>query len=290
MRRRPSARAEPTKSPPSRRARPERTRLVERLRAMRPSGRIVLQLRPDSPELPELALEDGDRLYVPPRPTTVGVFGSVFNGGSYLYASSRTLDEYLAWPAVRPAAPTDERVRRPRQRQRRQRPARQGLVRQQARPGRSQCRAGRHRLRAGGDQQDHLRAGRQGLDADPLPVRPRDRRLAALRNYEHAQRSALVAPRGECETPSDARGGFVRDAGPLVEQLEAARLRPAGRWARRAGHHLPDRAYLHRERDVPAAAAAAELGGLGAGLARPAGRPGRRGRRLCARRPTSMWR
>jgi polysaccharide biosynthesis/export protein len=40
-------------------------------------------------------LEDGDRLYVPPRPTTVGVFGSVFNTGSYLYGDGRTLDDYL---------------------------------------------------------------------------------------------------------------------------------------------------------------------------------------------------
>jgi protein involved in polysaccharide export with SLBB domain len=71
------------------------TRLIERLRAIRPTGRVVLQLRPDSTALPELALEDGDRLYIPPRPTTVGVFGSVFNGGSYLYASSRSVDDYL---------------------------------------------------------------------------------------------------------------------------------------------------------------------------------------------------
>jgi protein involved in polysaccharide export with SLBB domain len=71
------------------------TRLIERLRAIKPTGRVVLQLRPDSSDLPELALEDGDRLYIPPRPTTVGVFGSVFNGGSYLYSSSRSIDDYL---------------------------------------------------------------------------------------------------------------------------------------------------------------------------------------------------
>jgi protein involved in polysaccharide export with SLBB domain len=71
------------------------TRLIERLRAIKPNGRVVLQLQPDSAALPELALEDGDRLYIPPRPTTVGVFGSVFNGGSYLYASSRSVDDYL---------------------------------------------------------------------------------------------------------------------------------------------------------------------------------------------------
>jgi protein involved in polysaccharide export with SLBB domain len=71
------------------------TRLIERLRAIKPTGRVVLQLRPESTDLPELALEDGDRLYIPPRPTTVGVFGSVFNGGSYLYSSSRSIDDYL---------------------------------------------------------------------------------------------------------------------------------------------------------------------------------------------------
>ncbi|MCG3189265.1 MAG: hypothetical protein LKCHEGNO_01556 [Burkholderiaceae bacterium] len=71
------------------------TRLIERLRAIKPSGRVVLQLRPDSTALPELALEDGDRLYIPPQPTTVGVFGSVFNAGSYLYSGSRSIDDYL---------------------------------------------------------------------------------------------------------------------------------------------------------------------------------------------------
>jgi len=71
------------------------SRLIERLRAIRPTGRIVLQIEPIGGTLPDLALEDGDRLYIPPRPTTVGVFGSVFNGGSYLHSPSRTLDDYL---------------------------------------------------------------------------------------------------------------------------------------------------------------------------------------------------
>ncbi|MBL8327730.1 MAG: SLBB domain-containing protein [Rubrivivax sp.] len=70
-------------------------RLVDRLRTIRPTGRIVLQIDPVSPMLPNLALEDGDRLFIPARPTTVGVFGSVFNGGSYLYADQRRIDYYL---------------------------------------------------------------------------------------------------------------------------------------------------------------------------------------------------
>ncbi len=71
------------------------SRLVARLRDIRPTGRIVLELPDDATALPDLALEDGDRLYIPPRPTTVGVFGSVFNGGSYLFQPSRTLQDYL---------------------------------------------------------------------------------------------------------------------------------------------------------------------------------------------------
>ena len=70
-------------------------RLIERLRAIKPTGRVVLQMPPDSRELPKLMLEDGDRLSVPAVPSSVGVFGSVFNAGSYLREDGRTLAEYL---------------------------------------------------------------------------------------------------------------------------------------------------------------------------------------------------
>lgn len=71
------------------------SRLIEQLRALHPTGRIVLQMAPTATDLPDLVLEDGDRLFVPPKPTTVGVFGSVFNTGSYLYAEGRTVGDYL---------------------------------------------------------------------------------------------------------------------------------------------------------------------------------------------------
>jgi protein involved in polysaccharide export with SLBB domain len=71
------------------------TRLIERLRALKPTGRIVLQMSPQATELPDLALEDGDRIYIPARPTTVGVFGSVFNAATYLHTPGRTVDDYL---------------------------------------------------------------------------------------------------------------------------------------------------------------------------------------------------
>ena len=71
------------------------TRLIERLRAIKPSGRIVLQIPPDGRELPNLALEDGDLISIPARPSSLGVFGSVFNGGNYLYSADRKLADYL---------------------------------------------------------------------------------------------------------------------------------------------------------------------------------------------------
>lgn len=71
-------------------------RLIENLRRVRPTGRVVLQLEPASTELPDLPLEDGDRVYVPPRPTTVGVFGSVFNSGAFLLEPGKSIGDFLS--------------------------------------------------------------------------------------------------------------------------------------------------------------------------------------------------
>lgn len=70
-------------------------RLIDRLKAVRPTGRIVLALKPDARELPALTVENGDRLYIPATPNTVGVFGSVYNGGSYLTRPGSTVDDVL---------------------------------------------------------------------------------------------------------------------------------------------------------------------------------------------------
>lgn len=70
-------------------------KLIERLRTVRPTGRIVLQVEPNATTLPDINTEDGDRLLIPPRPETIGVFGSVFNGGSFLYGRGGTVRDYL---------------------------------------------------------------------------------------------------------------------------------------------------------------------------------------------------
>ncbi|QPF76479.1 sugar ABC transporter substrate-binding protein [Roseateles sp. DAIF2] len=69
------------------------TRLIERLKAVKPTGRIVLQLNSDASALPDLTLEEGDRILIPARPTTVGVFGSVFNNGSFLWKNGSSVDD-----------------------------------------------------------------------------------------------------------------------------------------------------------------------------------------------------
>jgi protein involved in polysaccharide export with SLBB domain len=70
-------------------------RLLQRLRDIKPSGRVVMQVPLDASELPDLALEDGDRLFVPAMPTSVAVFGSVYNAGNYLFGGQRSIEDYL---------------------------------------------------------------------------------------------------------------------------------------------------------------------------------------------------
>ncbi len=71
-------------------------RLLQRLRQVKPTGRVVLQLSPDASALPNLPLEDGDTVKIPPRGTSVGIFGSVFNTGSFVYEPGHTAPQYLA--------------------------------------------------------------------------------------------------------------------------------------------------------------------------------------------------
>jgi protein involved in polysaccharide export with SLBB domain len=72
--------------------------LVTRLRTLRPTGRIVLEL-PENPtvaHLPDVELEDGDRLVIPQLPSQVSVFGTVFNESSFLYKADKSVSDYLS--------------------------------------------------------------------------------------------------------------------------------------------------------------------------------------------------
>ncbi len=70
-------------------------RLIERLSQARPTGRVVMPIEPDARTLPDIPLESGDSITVPARGTAVGVFGSVFNTGSFVYVPDHTAQSYL---------------------------------------------------------------------------------------------------------------------------------------------------------------------------------------------------
>ncbi len=72
--------------------------LVNRLREVRATGRIVLHIEPfksDVASLPDLPLEDGDRFIVPPVPSTVGIVGAVYDPNSFVYREHGHAGEYL---------------------------------------------------------------------------------------------------------------------------------------------------------------------------------------------------
>lgn len=71
--------------------------LVARLRQIKATGRIVLEVPPDGRinDLPALPLEDADRFYVPPPPSMVSVLGSVYSENSFVYKPEKRVSDYL---------------------------------------------------------------------------------------------------------------------------------------------------------------------------------------------------
>ena len=73
--------------------------LVARLRQLKASGRIVLELPGDDAagmaDLPDLALEDSDRFVVPSRPSMVSVVGAVYNENAFIFRPEKRLTDYL---------------------------------------------------------------------------------------------------------------------------------------------------------------------------------------------------
>ena len=75
-----------------------RRALIARLRELKPNGRIVLEVPTNgrAAALPDIPLEDGDRLYVPSPPSMVSVYGAVFTESSFLYRPEKRVPDYLA--------------------------------------------------------------------------------------------------------------------------------------------------------------------------------------------------
>lgn len=65
------------------------------LRAFQPDGRIALELHPTQLTLPAVALEDGDAIVVPSRPSFVQVVGAAHTESGLLWRAGRTVEDYL---------------------------------------------------------------------------------------------------------------------------------------------------------------------------------------------------
>jgi protein involved in polysaccharide export with SLBB domain len=74
------------------------TALITKMRNVKATGRIVMDLPEQNPQLkdlPDIVLEDGDRLYVPAPASTVSVMGTVYNQNTFLYKRGNSVSDYL---------------------------------------------------------------------------------------------------------------------------------------------------------------------------------------------------
>jgi protein involved in polysaccharide export with SLBB domain len=81
--------------------------MLSRLQSLKASGRISLELDPNNPVPPPIALEDGDQIIIPQRPSFVGVFGEVFAESSLLHKPGNTVSDYLDKAGLTRDADTD---------------------------------------------------------------------------------------------------------------------------------------------------------------------------------------
>ncbi|MGE5116036.1 MAG: SLBB domain-containing protein [Betaproteobacteria bacterium] len=71
---------------------------LARLTRLQPNGRIALELDPQDggvASLPDVPLENGDRITVPARPGFVTVAGAVVNSNAFIWKPERTVGDYL---------------------------------------------------------------------------------------------------------------------------------------------------------------------------------------------------
>jgi protein involved in polysaccharide export with SLBB domain len=71
---------------------------IARFSRLQPNGRIALELEPTAAgvdALPDVLLENADRIVVPTRPGFVSVSGAVVNSNSFLWRPGRTVGDYI---------------------------------------------------------------------------------------------------------------------------------------------------------------------------------------------------
>jgi polysaccharide biosynthesis/export protein len=74
-------------------------RYLEKLRASKPDGRVILDIKPEAEniaELPSLTLEHGDSIFIPSTPGQVAIFGSVYTQAAFAYQRGQTVFDYLS--------------------------------------------------------------------------------------------------------------------------------------------------------------------------------------------------
>jgi protein involved in polysaccharide export with SLBB domain len=72
--------------------------VIAQLHNARASGRVALPVKPKArnvSDLPDMAMEDSDRLTIPHMPSTVSVIGNVYNAGSFIFDPRNTAGTYL---------------------------------------------------------------------------------------------------------------------------------------------------------------------------------------------------
>lgn len=76
----------------------EQKKFIDKLKKIKPSGRIILGLKDANVKLDNLSdifLENGDNVYIPPIPSTIDVIGQVYNPATFIYNSKNTLGDYI---------------------------------------------------------------------------------------------------------------------------------------------------------------------------------------------------
>jgi len=72
--------------------------IISKLRNFKAEGRIILGLKgfeSTLADIPDFTLEDGDRIFVPERSSTVNVLGSVFQQNTFIYQRDYSVNDYI---------------------------------------------------------------------------------------------------------------------------------------------------------------------------------------------------
>lgn len=72
--------------------------LIDKMRQIQPVGRVVLRIKSNNvavSDLPNFEMENGDTVYIPPRPNTVDVVGQVYNPATFDYEAGLSVQNYI---------------------------------------------------------------------------------------------------------------------------------------------------------------------------------------------------